>query len=111
MPGYKHPCRYCEGLIEKDSNFCPLCGKVNPLGPLRCPKCRNPMKEDWKKCSNCGLILETACPKCGKQTFFGDYCKNCNARLVVTCSKCKTEQPPIGDKCIKCGKSLNKALR
>jgi hypothetical protein len=28
--------------------------------------------------------------------------------LVVVCPnrKCKTEQPPIGEKCIKCGKPL-----
>ena len=106
MPGYKHPCRYCQELIEKDSNFCPKCGRANPVGPPRCPKCRNPIQKEWKKCSNCGLSLEIVCPKCGKTTFFDDYCSNCDARLTVTCSKCKTEQPPIGDKCIKCGKSL-----
>ncbi|MGQ9604524.1 MAG: double zinc ribbon domain-containing protein [bacterium] len=80
----------------------------NPLGPLRCPKCRNPIQKDWKKCSNCDLSLEVACPKCGKTTFFGDYCEHCDARLVVACPnpKCKTEQPPNGDKCIKCGKPL-----
>lgn len=108
MPGYKHPCRYCGKLIEAEANVCPFCGKVNPLGPLRCPKCRNPIQKGWKKCSNCGLSLEVDCPKCGKMTFFGDYCEHCDARLVVVCqnSKCKMEQPPIGDKCIRCGKPL-----
>ena len=108
MPGYKHSCQYCGKLIEADSNTCPFCGKVNPLGLLRCPKCRNPIEKDWKKCGNCGLLLEVTCPKCGKTTFFGDYCEHCDARLVVVCPnpKCKNEQPPIGEKCIKCGKPL-----
>ncbi|MFA5771543.1 MAG: zinc ribbon domain-containing protein [Thermoplasmata archaeon] len=108
MPGYKHLCRYCDKLIPPDSNVCPLCGKINPHGELRCPKCRNPIQKDWKKCNHCGLSLEIACIKCGKITFFGDYCEHCNVRLAVVCpnKKCKTEQPPIGEKCLKCGKAL-----
>lgn len=110
MPGYKHSCKYCSKLIERDSNVCPFCSKVNPVGPLRCPKCRNPVQKNYKSCSNCGLSLEINCPKCGKITFFGDYCEHCDARLVVICQnpKCKTEQPPISDKCVKCGKLLKK---
>ena len=59
-------------------------------------------------CSSCGQSLEVKCPSCGKITFFGDYCKSCGKRIVVTCpnKKCAQEQPPIGDKCIKCGKPL-----
>lgn len=108
MPGYKHPCRYCDKLIPAESNVCPLCGKVDPLGPLRCHKCRNPIEESWKNCANCGLSLELACPKCGKITFFGDYCQSCSSRLTIVCPnpKCRTEQPPLGEKCIKCGKPL-----
>jgi len=107
MPGYKHPCRYCNQLVPPDANVCPLCGKVNPLG-LRCPKCRSPIKQAWKNCSNCGLLLEVACPKCGRTTFFGDYCQNCEARLTVFCPnpKCRAEQPPLGGNCLKCGKPL-----
>lgn len=108
MPGYKHPCRYCDGLVSEDSNVCPLCGKVNPVGPLRCPKCHSPIEKGWTKCGHCGLGLQIACPQCGKLTFFGDYCDKCNARLVVVCPnpKCRTEQPPIGPNCVKCGKPL-----
>lgn len=108
MAGYKHPCRYCDKLIPPESKVCPFCGKVNPLGQFRCPKCRNPVQKDWKRCSNCGLSLEIICPVCGKETFFGDYCEQCDARLVVVCpdKKCREEQPPIGEKCIKCGKPL-----
>ncbi len=106
MVGYKHPCRYCGKLIDADSNLCPYCGKVNPLGSLRCPKCHEPIKKDYKVCPGCGLKLEITCPFCGEKTFFGDYCDKCDERLVVVCPKCKTEQPPIGDKCIKCKKPL-----
>lgn len=59
-------------------------------------------------CSSCGQSLEVRCPSCGQVTFFGDYCKSCGKRIVVICpnKKCAQEQPPIGDKCIKCGKPL-----
>jgi RNA polymerase subunit RPABC4/transcription elongation factor Spt4 len=108
MPGYKLPCRYCDNIIPPDSSICPICGKVNPVGPLRCPKCRSPIQKDWKACSSCGLSLEIPCPKCQKTTFFGDYCQFCGSQIVVTCPnrKCQTVQPPIGNKCIKCGKPL-----
>ena len=108
MPGYKHPCRYCSQLIPPDSNACSLCGKVNPLGSLRCPKCCNPIAQDDKKCSCCRLSLEIACPKCNQSTFFGDYCEHCGERLLVICPnpKCKLEQPPVGETCKKCGKPL-----
>ena len=108
MPGYMHPCRYCDKLIPPDSNVCPVCGKVNPLGPPRCPKCANPIQKGWISCNSCGLSLEYPCPACGKKTFFADYCEHCGHRLSVTCPhrKCKTEQPPVGENCIKCGKPL-----
>jgi predicted amidophosphoribosyltransferase len=106
MPGYKHPCRYCDELIDADSNVCPACGKVNPLGPPRCPKCHNPIQKGWVRCSDCGLTLRTACPHCGQETFFGDYCDQCGEQLVVVCKRCKTTQPPLGPKCAKCGEDL-----
>jgi rRNA maturation protein Nop10 len=54
------------------------------------------------------MTLEVACPNCGKVVFFGDYCQACGAQIAVVCPnrKCKTVQPPVGDKCIKCGKPL-----
>ena len=106
MSGYKQPCRYCDKLVPPDSNTCPYCGKVNPIGALRCPRCRNPIEKDYKNCSNCGLDLEIICPKCNQKTFFGDYCEHCSEHLIIVCPKCKTEQPPINDKCIKCGKPI-----
>ena len=55
-------------------------------------------------------MLEVACPKCGKTTFFGDYCSLCGAQIAVVCpnKKCGAIQSPLGDKCIKCGKPLKK---
>jgi len=106
MPGYKQPCRYCDKLIPPDSHVCPFCGKVNPLGSFRCPRCQNPIPKGAVACNDCDLSLQIVCPKCGQTTFFGDYCEHCEARLVIVCPKCKTEQPPIGEKCLKCGKLL-----
>lgn len=104
--GYKHPCKYCGKLIPPNSAVCPLCGKVNPLGPYRCPKCHEPVEKDWQVCSHCGQNLRIVCPKCGKITFFGDYCEDCGARLLVACPHCGQDQPPLSDKCIKCGQQM-----
>jgi len=107
LPGYMIPCRYCQQLVPPDANTCPACGKVNPV-QARCPKCAHPIRKGWVACSSCGLSLEITCPFCGQKTFFSDYCEHCDRRLVVTCPhrKCRTEQPPLGDKCIKCGRAL-----
>lgn len=108
MPGYKKACEYCGELVPPDANVCPFCGRSNPAGPARCPKCKSPIERTWKVCSNCSQPLVILCMKCGKQTFFGDYCDACGARLAVICPnpKCGFEQPPVGEKCVKCGKPL-----
>lgn len=108
MVGYLEPCRYCENLVEGNASFCPQCGKVNPAGPLRCPMCRNPIRKQHVVCSNCGQSLNIACPKCGEETFLGDYCRHCDVRLTVTCSeaKCGATQPAGRKTCVKCGRPL-----
>jgi hypothetical protein len=106
--GYKHSCKYCDKLIPPNSTVCPLCKKSNPLGPYRCPKCHEPIEKDWQVCSYCNQNLRIVCPFCQKVTFFGDHCEDCGARLLVTCPFCGQEQPPLGDNCIKCGKSMEK---
>ncbi|MFO8059082.1 MAG: hypothetical protein R6U70_00275 [Bacillota bacterium] len=108
MIGYKQPCRYCETLVDPNASVCPMCGKVNPAGPLRCPVCRNPTRRQWVNCSNCGTSLRLTCPQCGEETFLGDYCDHCGERLVVVCPnpKCGAEQPPVSDTCLKCGKPM-----
>ncbi len=105
MPGYKHPCRYCGGLIENDANFCPLCGKSYPFGG-RCPACMNKVEDNWKRCSSCGLSLEAPCPKCGKTTFIVGECRNCGAGLTVECRKCKNVEPLGVRECSKCGNKM-----
>jgi len=82
MPGYKHPCRYCDKLVDGDSNVCPYCGRKTPVGQLRCPKCQSPIEKEFKFCGHCGLSLETVCPACQKTTFFYDICENCGKPLV-----------------------------
>ena len=104
--GYKHPCKYCEQMVSPDAAVCPFCGKEGPLGPDRCPKCHDPIDKKWKACAHCGLNLRIVCPFCGKVTFFGKYCEDCGKKLVVACPVCQFEQPPLGDKCIKCGQPL-----
>jgi hypothetical protein len=106
--GYKHPCKYCGEMVSPDAAICPLCGKEGPLGPDRCPKCHDPIEKKWKVCSHCGLNLRIVCPFCGKVTFFGNYCEDCGKKLMVNCPYCQFEQPPVSDKCIKCGKPLEK---
>ncbi len=109
MVGYMIPCRYCEGLVEKNARVCPACGKVNPAGPLRCPVCRNPIRRQYVNCSHCGLLLKAVCPKCKEETFLGDYCQHCDYRLVVVCPdpKCGAEQALGRDTCHQCQKPLN----
>jgi len=109
MPGYSRPCRYCNQLVPSDANTCPTCGKVNPISGPSCPKCAAHLETGWKRCPSCGLSLDVTCPKCGKTTFLGDYCDQCQARLMVICpnKKCRFEQAPLGEKCVKCGKPLN----
>lgn len=104
--GPRQPCKYCGKIISPNSNLCQFCGKVSPLGPLRCPKCRNPVAQTAATCGGCGLAMKIFCIFCGKKTSFGDYCDKCKQRLLVVCPECQREQPPIGERCIKCGKKF-----
>jgi len=108
MPGYKHSCRYCNGLVEGDARFCPFCGRINPAGPPRCPACAAPVEQSWKACTTCGLKLEGACPHCGQTGFLVDYCPHCQVQLTMTCPnrKCRSEQPLLRNICADCGKPL-----
>lgn len=106
MVGYKKPCKYCDQLVDPDARVCPWCGKINPTHSFRCPRCRAPIQLGQRACMSCGLSLTVGCPSCGQSTFLGDYCERCGAPLLVTCPKCKTQQAPIGQNCIKCGRPL-----
>ncbi|MBD3206358.1 hypothetical protein GF319_08445 [Candidatus Bathyarchaeota archaeon] len=104
---YKQPCRYCDEPVDSNSHLCPLCGKYNPVGPLRCPLCRSPIMRTFKVCGSCGQSLQVECPSCGRSTFFGEHCDFCGGRLVIRCEICGKEQPPVRDICNKCGRKLN----
>jgi RNA polymerase subunit RPABC4/transcription elongation factor Spt4 len=106
MVGYKKPCRHCGELVDSDANICPWCSKASPTDSPRCPKCRSPIAEGQKVCSNCGLELKMVCPRCGKTTFLGDHCDGCGARLMAKCPKCGAEQPPNGVRCVGCNKKI-----
>lgn len=106
MPGYKHPCRYCNALVEADAEFCPACGKVNPTGKLRCQWCKSPIERGNPVCSSCGMNLQIACPFCGQATFFGDYCDACGQRLVKPCPHCGSPQSLVAVTCEKCRKPM-----
>jgi RNA polymerase subunit RPABC4/transcription elongation factor Spt4 len=108
MPGYKHPCRYCNTLVEKDAEFCPACGKAHPTGPVRCQWCKSPIVPGQAVCSNCGMNLQITCPFCGQATFFGDYCDACGQRLVQPCPHCGSPQALVAQTCEKCRKPMAK---
>lgn len=108
MPGYKHPCRYCNTLVEKDAEFCPACGKAHPTGSLRCQWCKSPIVPGQAVCSNCGMNLQIVCPFCGQATFFGDYCDACGQRLVQPCPHCGSPQTLVAQTCEKCRKPMAK---
>ena len=106
MAGYKHPCAYCGKLVNRTRTFARTAVKELRRGHFKCPRCRNTVERDFKLCAHCGLPLHIICPTCGKETFFGAQCDVCSTSLLVTCPKCKTQQPPVGPNCVKCGKPL-----
>ena len=108
MASYKHPCRYCNTLVDSQAQFCPACGKTNPTGPLRCPKCRSPVRKAHTHCSHCGLGLTITCFHCGESTFYADYCQHCSNQLVAVCPnpKCQRSTAPVKGKCQACGTSI-----
>ncbi|MEM3562890.1 MAG: zinc ribbon domain-containing protein [Candidatus Jordarchaeaceae archaeon] len=89
--------------------------------PKLCPKCKQPIKEDWKLCPNCGTPLETKkprCPNCGKQMEPSwKICPYCGEKLVEKtdskqeetaklCPKCGAEMPINAIYCAKCGNPM-----
>lgn len=109
MGSFSQICRYCQRLIPGDADFCPHCQRINPLA-ARCPRCRAPIRTSYKSCASCGLELEIQCPRCGRTTFFDDYCQHCSARLTVECPnpKCRLTQASTNEKCCGCGQPLPK---
>ncbi len=58
MPTFKHPCPYCDKLIDKVVAACPFCGRVDPFAPKRCQNCRKIVEDPgWVVCPACGASL------------------------------------------------------
>lgn len=99
---------YCNELIPGDSEMCPMCGRKDPFS-LRCPRCKNPIENNWKICSSCGIKLKTICISCGKEIPTAEFCEYCKGPILVRCKnrKCLEVQilTPEG-KCIKCGNKI-----
>ena len=58
MPTFKHPCPYCDKLIDKVVAACPYCGRVDPFAPKRCQACRKIVEDPaWVVCPSCGASL------------------------------------------------------
>ena len=108
MATYKKACAKCGELIPGDSGFCPFCENQDPFH-LRCPKCRQPIEENWKICSSCGLRLKALCAYCGKETPTGPKCAHCSAPVLVQCKNTKCNEVQIYTRenlCVKCRKQL-----
>ena len=65
VPGYKHPANTAANSYPQTIMFAPSAAKINPVGPTRCPKCRNPVETGQVRCSSCGLSLQINCSFCG----------------------------------------------
>jgi len=58
MPTFKHPCPYCDKLIDRTVAACPYCGQVEPFAPKRCQNCRKIVDDPaWVTCPSCGHSL------------------------------------------------------
>ena len=107
MASYKQTCMQCGALIDRDSQFCPVCGSMNAFG-YHCPSCLKPVRKGQKICSDCGRQLYVTCPHCGKPTFVQETCDSCGNTLMVRCDnkRCGVFQffdLPI---CTACGKKI-----
>jgi RNA polymerase subunit RPABC4/transcription elongation factor Spt4 len=66
MPTFKHPCPYCDKLIDKIVAACPYCGRVDPFAPKRCLNCRKIVEDlAWVVCPSCGASLVAPPPGTG----------------------------------------------
>ena len=58
MPTFKHPCPYCDKLIDRAVAACPYCGVAEPFSPKRCQICRKIVEDPaWVVCPSCGASL------------------------------------------------------
>ena len=79
---------------------------------IKCAKCGNELPANAKFCLNCGEKVvqpnadEMICPACGKTTPKGKFCMECGTLLASVCPKCGKEVPAGGKFCLECGTKL-----
>ena len=107
MASYKQPCMQCNSLIDRDAQFCPVCGSMNAFG-YHCPDCLKTIQKGQRICTECGRILYTSCPYCGQKTFVQDRCEVCGQSLMVRCEniRCGVLQFFENTKCTACGRKM-----
>jgi membrane protease subunit (stomatin/prohibitin family) len=96
-------CSSCGGAIEKNTKFCPECGRKI----VHCPNCGNDIADCENKCSACNYVKPRTCPDCGAEiSANAKFCPECGKVLSRLCPKCKT--PIEGEQkfCPECGEKL-----
>ena len=112
MASYKQPYIQCGTLVDRDVQFCPVCGSMNVFG-YHCPSCSKQVVKGQRICSDCGRQLYVPCPHCGQPTFVQEKCESCGKTLMVTCSnsRCGVQQFFDLDRCTACGKKIKNKIQ
>jgi rRNA maturation endonuclease Nob1 len=120
MPTFKHPCPYCDKLIDKVVAACPYCGRVDPFAPKRCQACRKIVEDlAWVVCPSCGASLTmvvTTAGAAGQPAAGGTAGQAAPAAGPVAAPTQAQPQAPIvpstpAGKCSGCGSPLPSGAR
>ena len=114
MPTFKHPCPYCDKLIDKIVAACPYCGQVEPFSPKRCQNCRKIVEDPaWVVCPSCGASLTmvvTTAPGTSVGTS-GAAGQAAPPQPPVNPATAAPQAPPLAGKCSGCGAPLPAGAR
>lgn len=106
-------CPNCHTSIDKNTRFCPSCGKstgteVTPKNTVRCDKCNKEIDPNVRFCPFCGDVYNP-CPECGADNDEeAVVCKECGAAMPIYCPKCSGKIPADAKFCPNCGERLQK---
>ena len=69
VPDYSKKCRFCNGPVNRYSEFCEHCGAdlISPEKLTPCPKCGIELYEGTKHCPECGASIARAAKDKGKK--------------------------------------------
>lgn len=69
VPDYSKKCRFCNGPVNRYSEFCEHCGAdlISPEKLFPCPKCGVELYEGTKHCPECGALVAKAQKDKGKK--------------------------------------------